>query len=150
MARPKKKRAPAPKREVRPGRVKRQREESESEDEAPAKRQKVTWRGWRDVFPIGTEWENMKGLDEVEWDFGHLREDMLHGELSALNDPVYFFCSTERTEAPLLPYPMLLPYLMLFPCLSPFCTLCGFTCSPSLCCSSRRFLSVTHIPARRH
>lgn len=48
---------------------------------------------WKDVFFSGTEWEQIKEVEDFEWDFEHLDDELTDGELS--NRMVHLFGCTE-------------------------------------------------------
>jgi hypothetical protein len=54
----------------------------------------ATWEGWKDVYFIGTEWDNYHKIFEHDWDFDHLQEKIFDGDL-AQGKTAYLFGSTE-------------------------------------------------------
>jgi hypothetical protein len=74
--------------------------QKEKKSVRPTKRQKLTqdrkWTGWKDIFLLGTEWENIEKVYQYEWDFDHL-EAMLNDETSILYEKkkIHLFGGTE-------------------------------------------------------
>lgn len=58
------------------------------------------WTLWKEIYLVGTEWENYDSVFDVDWDFNHLKEALEEGGyLYAAGEkhPVYLFGVTERT-----------------------------------------------------
>lgn len=36
----------------------------------------ASWRGWKEIFLVGTEWQNYEQVFKVKWDFEHLHEKL--------------------------------------------------------------------------
>lgn len=56
------------------------------------------WEGWKEIYLVGTEWENYDSVFNVPWNFDHLYESLDEGELYELGKkhPIYLFGCTER------------------------------------------------------
>ena len=48
---------------------------------------------WKEVYLAGTEWDQLKLVYDIEWDFDHLDEDLTDGDLK--DKRVYLFGATE-------------------------------------------------------
>ena len=57
--------------------------------------EEVYWKEWKDVFLVGTEWDNYDALYDIEWDFDHLNEDITEGFLHESPNTKYVFGTTE-------------------------------------------------------
>jgi hypothetical protein len=58
------------------------------------------WELWKDIYLVGTEWDNYDSVFDVDWDFDHLKEALDEdGELykAGSKHAVYLFGVTERT-----------------------------------------------------
>jgi len=54
---------------------------------------------WKEVFLVGTEWDQFGDVDKYDWDFDHLDDAINDGELK--EGKLYLFGSTERRCHPL-------------------------------------------------
>ncbi|KAL0205022.1 hypothetical protein P9112_000329 [Eukaryota sp. TZLM1-RC] len=52
------------------------------------------WEGWRDIYYVGTEWENYDRIFEIDWDFSNLEQALTEGSLKDV-PRVYIFGQTE-------------------------------------------------------
>lgn len=58
--------------------------------------EQILWSEWKEIFLLGTEWENQQLVHDYKWDFNHL-EEMLQDENSILHakKQIHLFGSTE-------------------------------------------------------
>jgi len=62
------------------------------------KKLEYLWEEWKEIYLVGTEWENYDQVFEINWDFSHLEEALAEGGLLrefGKKHPVYLFGSTE-------------------------------------------------------
>ncbi|KAL0213083.1 hypothetical protein RCL1_006709 [Eukaryota sp. TZLM3-RCL] len=51
------------------------------------------WEGWKDIYFIGTEWDNYEMIFDVDWDFSNLEHELTEGKLK--DKKVFLFGQTE-------------------------------------------------------
>ena len=57
--------------------------------------EEVYWKHWKQIFLVGTEWENYDAIYDIPWDFDHLNEHLVEGYLHDSPNPKYIFGTTE-------------------------------------------------------
>jgi hypothetical protein len=68
-------------------------------DKRMGKEGEPLWQLWKDIYLVGTEWENYDSVFDVDWDFDHLKEALEEdGDLyeAGSKHAVYLFGVTER------------------------------------------------------
>jgi len=64
----------------------------------PEEDEEIYWKGWKQIYLIGTEWENYDAVYDIDWDFDHLNEHLVEGFLSESKHPKYLFGTTESFQ----------------------------------------------------
>jgi len=66
--------------------------------QVPEEDEEIYWKGWKQIYLIGTEWENYDAVYDIDWDFDHLNEHLVEGFLSESKHPKYLFGTTESFQ----------------------------------------------------